>query len=426
VNMARLIKARLIAVGDELLNGRTLDANSHEIQQRLSRRGVVVGGVAVVPDRAAAIATALDATLAGCLVVLTGGLGPTQDDLTAEAVAAWAKVPLREEEAIAAILRARCEARGRPYGPNMVKQGMLPSGLAALPNPEGSAPAMVGDLCDRTLVLLPGVPSEMRVLWPLVEAWLDESGRLGPARPVLLRRTTRLSEPVLDRLTAPLLQEFPGCAWSWWLTRWGVDVQALAPAGVDAMPDGLAARLDETLGDRVWAREFVDLPAVVLSALRGAGLTVAAAESCTGGLLGAALTDVPGASDAYRGGIVAYADDVKRDLLDVPAALLRDHGAVSGECARAMAAGCRTRCRADTALSVTGVAGPGGGSAAKPVGTVWIGLASAQGTFAGRARFLAHRARNRELAVAAALDALRRHLADGGDPFAHTEADGWS
>lgn len=424
--MARLIKARLIAVGDELLNGRTLDANSHEIQQRLSRRGVVVGGVAVVPDRAAAIATALDATLAGCLVVLTGGLGPTQDDLTAEAVAAWAKVPLREEEAIAAILRARCEARGRPYGPNMVKQGMLPSGLAALPNPEGSAPAMVGDLCDRTLVLLPGVPSEMRVLWPLVEAWLDESGRLGPARPVLLRRTTRLSEPVLDRLTAPLLQEFPGCAWSWWLTRWGVDVQALAPAGVDAMPDGLAARLDETLGDRVWAREFVDLPAVVLSALRGAGLTVAAAESCTGGLLGAALTDVPGASDAYRGGIVAYADDVKRDLLDVPAALLRDHGAVSGECARAMAAGCRTRCRADTALSVTGVAGPGGGSAAKPVGTVWIGLASAQGTFAGRARFLAHRARNRELAVAAALDALRRHLADGGDPFAHTEADGWS
>ncbi len=424
--MARLIEARLIAVGDELLNGRTLDANSHEIQQRLSRRGVAVGGVAVVPDRAAAVAAALDATPAGCLVVLTGGLGPTPDDLTAEAVAAWAEVPLREDGAIADILRARCEARGRPYGPNMVKQGLLPRGLAALPNPEGSAPAMVGDLRGRTLVLLPGVPSEMRVLWPLVEAWLDDGGRLGPARPVLLRRTVRLSEPVLDRLTAPLLREFPGCAWSWWLTRWGVDVQALAPAGRDAMPDGLAAQLDEALGDRVWAREFVDLPAVVLSALRGAGATVATAESCTGGLLGAALTDVPGASDAYRGGIVAYADDIKRNLLDVPAALLRDHGAVSGECAVAMAAGCRARCGADAALSVTGVAGPGGGSAAKPVGTVWIGLASAAGTFAGRARFLAHRARNRELAVAVALDALRRHLADGGDPFAHAEADGWS
>lgn len=424
--MERLHEARLIAVGDELLNGRTLDANSHEIQQRLVRRGVSVGGVAVVPDRAAEIAAALAATPAGCLVVLTGGLGPTPDDLTAEAVAAWAGTQLREDAAVAALLRARCEARGRPYGPNMVKQGLLPSGLDALPNPEGSAPAMVGDLRGRTLVLLPGVPSEMRALWPLVEAWLDAGGRLGPARPVLLRRTTRLSEPVLDRLTAPLLAEFPGCAWSWWLTRWGVDVQALAPTGADAVPAGLAARLDEVLGDRVWAREFVDLPAVVLSALRGAGLTVAAAESCTGGLLGAALTDVPGASDAYRGGIVAYADDVKRELLEVPAELLREHGAVSGECARAMADGCRARCRADLALSVTGVAGPGGGSAAKPVGTVWIGLASAGGTFAGRMRFLAHRARNRELAVAVALDALRRHLASGGDPFAGAEADGWS
>ncbi len=424
--MSRLTDARLIAVGDELLNGRTLDANSHEIQQRLVRRGVDVGGVAVVPDRAAAIAAALTAAPAGCLVVLTGGLGPTPDDLTAMAVADWAGVALTQDDTVAAALRARCEARGRTYGPNLVKQSQLPQGLTALPNPEGTAPAMVGDLHGRTLVLLPGVPSEMRALWPLVEAWLQDGARLGPARPVLLRRTTRLSEPALARLTAPLLPQYPDCAWSWWLTRWGVDVQAVAPASETALPAGLADQLDAALGDRVWAREFVDLPAVVLTALRDAGATVAAAESCTGGLLGAAFTDVPSASDAYRGGIVAYADAVKRDLLDVPADLLRDHGAVSGECARAMAAGCRARCRADVALSVTGVAGPGGGSAAKPVGTIWFGLAAATGTFAGRARFPAHRGRNRELAVAVALDALRRHLADGGDPFAPADWDGWS
>ncbi len=424
--MSRLTEARLIAVGDELLNGRTLDANSHEIQPRLARRGVTVGGVAVVPDRDGAIASALEAAPPGCLVVLTGGLGPTPDDLTAAAVAAWAGVPLVEDGAVAAALRARCEMLGRPYGPNMIKQGLLPRGLSALHNPEGTAPAMVGDLRERTLVLLPGVPTEMRALWPLVESWLADGERLGPARPVLLRRTTRLSEPGVARLTAPMLQEYPDCAWSWWLTRWGVDVQAVAPAGEPALPRGLASRLDEVLGDRVWAREFVDLPAVVLAALDHAGATVATAESCTGGMLGAAFTDVPGASRAYRGGIVAYADDNKQVLLGVPTDLLREHGAVSGECARVMAANCRIRCRADTALAVTGVAGPGGGSAAKPVGTIWFGLASAAGTFAGRARLFAHRGRNRELAVAVALDALRRHLADGGDPFAAADWDGWS
>lgn len=412
------IRARLVAVGDELLNGRTVDTNSSFLQRRLAKRGVRVDAVTVVPDRADRIASALDAVPAGALVVVTGGLGPTRDDLTAETVAVWAGAPLREHEAVARHLRARCKERGYPYAENMIKQGLLPAGLDALINPLGTAPAMVGELCGRTLVMLPGVSQEVRALWESVEAWLFARGCLGEPLPGVLMRTVRFSEPALAGATEDLRGRHPGLDWSWWLTRWGVDVQAMSPAPDVALPEGLAGELAATLGDHVYARDLRGLHEVVQADLLAHGRTVAVAESCTGGMLGAALTENAGSSACFLGGALTYADAIKTSALGVAPVTLASHGAISVQTAREMAAGCRERFGSDHALSITGIAGPDGGTPDKPVGTVCLGLASACGVFVGRYRLGPHRYRNRELAVSFALDALRRHLATDTDPFA--------
>ena len=416
--MVRPTRVHLLSVGDELLNGRTVDTNANYLQRRLLARGMRVASVQTLPDRSDAIAEALDTAPDGALVLVTGGLGPTRDDLTAEAVAAWAGTPLREHAAVAEHLRARCERRGWAYAQNMIKQGLLPGGLEALINPLGTAPAMVGDLRGRTLVLLPGVPQEVRALWPLVEAWLSERGRLGDPVPGVLMRTVRCSEPGLARATEDLRARHADLDWSWWLTRWGVDVQAASPAADVGLPGSLAGDLAAVLGDHVYAQDLRGLHEVVQAELIARGRTVAVAESCTGGLLGAALTETAGSSACFLGGALTYADAVKTAALGVAPATLAVHGAVSPEVAREMAVGCRDRFGADHALSITGIAGPDGGTPEKPVGTVCFGLASATGAYAGRALFGPHRYRNRELAVAFALDALRRHLRDGADPFA--------
>lgn len=415
------MSARLVSVGDELLNGRTVDTNAGDTQRRLLARGVPVTGVAVVPDRPDAIAAALDATPAGSLVVLTGGLGPTPDDLTVAALAAWAGLALEEDAEAAAALRARAAARGLDYGPHLAKQALRPVGFRALINPAGTAPALVGEAGGRLCVLLPGPPPEIAALWPGVEAELAARGILADAHACVLRRTCALSEPEVSRRTESLRKRWPDALWSWWLTRWGVDVQAAA-AGPDALPPELGPALDAALGDGVYADRLEGLNDVVVAALRDRGATLAVAESCTGGLLGAAITDVPGASEVFLGGVLSYADAAKRALLDVPADLLATHGAVSGPVAEAMAAGARRRLGADFALAATGIAGPGGGTDAKPVGTTWLALAGPDGVWSGRRRFRSFRERNRQLAVSHALDALRRHLREGRDPWAEPGA----
>lgn len=416
VTPVMLRTARVIAIGDELLNGRTTDTNSTTLERRLLARGVRVEGVEVVPDAAGAIGAALERTPSGRLVFLTGGLGPTPDDLTAEAVADWGGVALVARATVEQQLRARCVERGWPFGPNMVKQTLLPAGLDPVLNSRGTAPGMCGDLNGRTLIVLPGPPNEIEALWPGVIAWLEAAGHLGAATASIRLRTVRMPEPVLARETAPLVAAHPDLAWSWWLGRWGVDVQAGSLDG-SLLPAGLEADLCGLLGDHVWGRGDEELPEVVVAALRARGATLGLAESCTGGLVGGAVTEVPGASDVFLGGFLTYSDDVKRGQLGVPAETLAAHGAVSAETARAMASGVRERLGVDYALSVTGIAGPGGGSAEKPIGTTWFGLAGPDAVYAGRFRFTGDRARNRQLATAVALDALRRHLLDGRDPF---------
>ncbi len=412
-----MVSARLISVGDELLIGRTVDTNASATQRRLLAYGVRVRGVAVVPDRAEAIAAALDAAADARLVILTGGLGPTPDDLTVASVAAWAGSPLEDDAGVEAALRRWAEGRGVPFGPHLAGQARRPVGFRSLINPAGTAPALVGEARGRVCVLLPGPPSEIAALWPAVETELAARGLLAAAPSTVIRRTCTLPEPEVARRTAPLRDRWPHALWSWWLTRWGVDVQVAAADAAGLDPE-LGPALDAVLGDRVYARDMAELNDVTVAALRERGATLAVAESCTGGMIGAAITDVSGSSAVFLGGLLTYADAAKGDLLDVPADVLAAHGAVSSPVAAAMAAGARRRLGADYALSVTGIAGPDGGSDDKPVGTTWIGLAAPGGVWTGVHRFRSFRERNRQLAVSHALDALRRHLLTDADPWA--------
>jgi nicotinamide-nucleotide amidase len=401
-----------VAVGDELLCGRTSDTNSREVQRSLLSHGLSFQRVTVVPDDAAAIAEALSATPAGALVIVTGGLGSTPDDVTREAVAAWAGVPLVRDHTVAARLEEFCRTRSVRLGQHLARQALHPEGLSPLLNPVGTAPALVGPLAGRLFVLLPGVPAELRALLPLVRDWLAGAGHPGGRRPTLLLRTAQAAESTLVELCRPLLAPHAQLRWSWWQSRWGVDL-GVSASGTPSATEALATVTEELrrlLGLAVYAHRPRELNEVVVGLLSERGQTVGVAESCTGGQVGARLTDVAGASACFQGGFIVYADEIKRGLLGVAPDLLATHGAVSRPVAEAMARGCRQRLAVDLAVAVTGIAGPSGGSEQKPVGTTWIAIAGPEATFAHCYRFSGTRARNRGLATAAALDLLRRQL----------------
>jgi len=401
---------RIVAVGDELLEGRTSDTNSTRIQRALAEHAIDVRGIAVVHDRLADIEAALDATEPGDLVFVCGGLGSTRDDLTREAVAAWAGVELQWRDDVAARLADEYRRRGFERDLTRDKQPLIPAGCEAVANPVGTAPGILGQLRDRWLAVLPGVPSELAAMLPAMVEGLAAAGVLPLARPVFLWRVAQMAEIAVAELTEPVRQRYPDLHWSWWVVPWGVDVRVAAVAEQSADLAAAARDLDAALGDLVYAREMVDLPRVVQDLLLRAGRSLAVAESCTGGLLGGAITSQDGSSACFRGGVLSYANEAKFDLLNVAADVLLAHGAVSREVVVQMADGARVRLGADHALAVTGVAGPGGGTPAKPVGTTWLGLAGPQGTEAACFRFSGDRERIRQLAVATALDMLRRSL----------------
>jgi len=418
-------RLKIIAVGDELLEGRTADTNSGRIQRALGGHALRCGLIQVVPDDEAAIRCALERTAPGDLVFLTGGLGSTPDDLTRDALARWAGVPLDEDSDVRAQLEERWRRRGVASSPGVARQCQVPRGLAALANPVGSAPGLVGRLRERTFALLPGVPAELEGLLPAIVLRLERDGALPVARATLVRRTAQYPELMLVERCAAARAAFPRLDWSWWLSDWGVDIRVRAGADDQEHLAAVGRMLDAELARLVYARDGTDLPATVVRLATAGGRTLAVAESCTGGLVGGALTGVPGASACFRGGVLAYADQAKRDLLGVPPPVLAQEGAVSEATVRAMAVGCRERLGADLAVSVSGISGPDGGTPAKPVGTTWLGLATPAGAFAQRLRFAGDRGRNRQLAVAAALDALRRALEDGGTQSPWRHGDTW-
>jgi nicotinamide-nucleotide amidase len=416
-------RIELLSIGNELLLGETVDTNAAWIAQRLAVEGIAVTRKTTAGDDIAEIGDALAAALRRSgTVVCTGGLGPTPDDLTRHALAAVYGRELVVDEGWLDVLRGRYARRGVPMPAANRVQAEHPAGSQLLPNGRGTAPGIALEDDEHGLaVLLPGVPSEMRALLeaeviPLLRR------RLAPAGGIVSRtvRTAGLSEALVAERVADIAGDTGPLALAFLPHGTGVDLRlTYAPAagvgGAQADPaavlDGVVARLCERLGANVYALGAVDLAEVVGGMLRERSMTLALAESCTGGLVARRMTEVPGASDYVLGGFVTYSNESKRAMLGVADATLREHGAVSEACVREMAAGARRAAGSDVAIAITGIAGPGGGTADKPVGTVWLAVALPTAVHVRRTLFPGDRTEVRERAAQAALDMLRRSLA---------------
>ncbi len=410
--------AHILSQGNELVTGLRTDTNATHLAARLTGLGFAVRGVWSCGDRLEDLVATLAGAAEGAdLVVSTGGLGPTEDDLTAEAAARAAGVGLAlDEGALQAVARAYA-AYGREPGATGRKQATLPAGSEVVPNPVGSAPGFALAIGGAWCVFLPGVPREMEAMLeasvvPMARARWD----LAPPRQVTFR-VAAVGESDLQRRLAALPPRDGRIHLGFRTFLHENHVKLTAPGDDDpALARDFARAVEAAraiLGDDCFTEADESLPAVVDRLLRERGHTVAVAESCTGGLLGSWITSVSGSSDVFRMGWLTYADEAKQALLGVPAAALGEHGAVSEPVARAMAEGARARAGADWALAITGVAGPTGGTAEKPVGTVFVAVAGPERTEVRRFQFFREREVNRRLSARSALELLRRALLRG-------------
>ncbi len=419
------MRIEIITIGDELLLGFTIDTNGAHLARELAAIGVTIVRRTSVGDGAdeiaAAVREALDRTGA---VITTGGLGPTADDLTKPSIAALFGRGMVLNAEILAGLEARWRARfARDMPASNRQQAMLPEGARVLVNRHGSAPGVwLEDERGRWVAMLPGVPREMRgmladELGPLIAERARAEARGGELTVVRSRtlRTTSIAESAIADRLGDLARGAEGCSLAYLPGREGTDLRlTIRGQGAGAADEALARAADRVrarVAEWVYGEESTDLAAVVLDACRARGHTIAVAESCTGGLLGARLTSIAGSSDVVRGGIIAYANEVKTAQLGVDAALIASDGAVSERVAAQMATGACARIGADIAIALTGVAGPGGGSEDKPVGTVWIGVAIAGDVKTVRNVFVGDREEIRFRAAQFALDLVRRALA---------------
>ncbi len=412
------MSAEILCIGTELLLGNITNGNARWIAEQLAALGIPHHRQLVVGDNRERLIAELQAAAERCRVLITtGGLGPTPDDLTTEAISAAFGAPLVEHPQVWAEIQARLAARGRPCAASNRRQAFLPEGAALLPNPTGTAPGMIwSPRPDFTILTFPGVPSEMRAMWEATAApWLRAAGL---AEGVFASRMlhfwgvgeSNLAEQMADLLegTNPTVAPYAGSG----EVKLRITARAATAEAAVQLLEPVEAEIRARTGALCFGVDEASLASVVLEQLRSRGQTLAVAESCTGGGLGAALAAVPGASDVLLGGVIAYANSVKQGLLGVPAALLEAHGAVSDPVARAMAEGARRATGADWALAITGVAGPGGGSAEKPVGLVHIAVAGPAGCSSEGVRFGASRGRSwiQTLAAGETLNRLRLAL----------------
>lgn len=416
------MKLEIITIGDELLLGFTIDTNAAYLARELAAHGVEIVRRATVGDDAEAIATAVrDALERTGAVITTGGLGPTADDLTKPAIAALFGRRLEMREEIVAMI----EERFRLYGfkgsmpVSNRQQALVPEGARVLDNRHGSAPGIwIEDERRGWVAMLPGVPREMRgmthdVIVPELVA------RMGPIREVVRSRTLRcmgISESHLADLLGARAREVHGLPVAYLPSVAGIDLR-LTTRGMSSdeatlLLDAAVAELRPIIGDYIYGEDDDDLAEVVLQQTRERGLRIAVAESCTGGMLGARLTAIPRSSDVFVGGVIAYHDDVKVNLLGVDPKTLREHGAVSESTAREMAKGIRRALGSDIGVAITGIAGPSGGSPEKPVGLVWIAAAVADHVRATHRVYPGHREEIRQRASQGALDLVRRMFRD--------------
>lgn len=407
--------AELISTGRELLNGRTLNRHAATLGEYLGRLGIRLQRDTTVPDDQDLIRRAVEEALARTdLVFVSGGLGPTSDDLTRDAVAeAFQRDIVMDADSLATI-RERFIRQGRHLSLPGERQALVVEGAAVLSNRVGAAPGERIEHAGKVLFLLPGPPREFEVVYTdHIAPWLKATFPGRPALTEQLFMVTGMGEAdVIVRFEASELPvgraELAYCA-----APGQVEIRLGGPEDAGDDVAETADRIRALLGTCIYAEERLHLEDVVIRGLVKAGWTAAVAESCTGGLLGMRLTSVPGASEVFRGGIIAYANEVKAELLRVPREMLDREGAVSEAVAGAMARGVRQQLHADVGLAITGVAGPGGGAPDKPVGTVCIAMSTPEGDQVERHRFPGDRTWVRERSALRALDMLRLVLPTG-------------
>jgi competence/damage-inducible protein CinA-like protein len=405
----------LVTVGTELLLGFTLDTNGAEIARRLAAAGIRVVRRTAVGDRAEEIRDGVAEALRRTGAVLTtGGLGPTRDDITKLAVADLYGAALDFDESVWADLLARFARLGRAPVASNRTQAEVPRGAVVLRNRWGTAPGLWLDGAPGLTIMLPGVPQEMRMLLEH-EVAPRLASRAGTA---VIRsrtvRTTGIAESTLAERMGEVETEIAPVTLAYLPGLDGVDLRLTAwQLAEDEAERRLASAIELLVargGEHVYGEGETDLAALVLERARLAGWSLGTAESCTGGLVGVRLTEIPGSSDVFQGSAVCYSNRLKTELVDVPPALIEKHGAVSEAVARAMAEGACRRLGVDLAVAVTGVAGPGGGTPEKPVGLVWFAAADRHGTVARSFMVLGTRREIRARAAQAALNLLRIRL----------------
>ena len=413
------MKACILAIGSEMLTPFRVDTNSLVVTERLNAIGYDVRLKAVLADDIDEVAKVLEAVLAWAdVIIVTGGLGPTEDDITREAVARVLNLPLEVDDAIVSGIQARFARRGLKMPENNRRQGMVPRGAVVLENANGSAPGLWLERGATTIVLLPGPPREMT---PMLDAVIRDRLAARAAGARLFRRTLKItgrSESDVDAQAERIYTK--------WITQpVPISTTILAVSGQielhltarassqeagDAALDQAVQELQQSLGEIVYSTDGRSLEAVVGGLLRERTMTLAVAESCSGGLLASRLTDIPGSSDYLERGVVCYSNRAKTELLGVPAALIEAQGAVSEPVALAMATGIRDRARTDVGIGITGIAGPGGGTPAKPVGMVCVAVVVGEKTWVRTFQFVGGRELVKWQSATSAMNMLRLTL----------------
>ncbi|HEV2705256.1 MAG TPA: competence/damage-inducible protein A [Pyrinomonadaceae bacterium] len=410
-----MLTAEIIAIGSELLTPDRTDTNSLWLTEKLNGIGVEVKLKTVVGDDDARLEEAIrDALRRSRVVITTGGLGPTEDDITRKVAARAMGRRLVLDEKVLESIREKFVHWGRKMPEINARQAMVIEGAHVLDNPRGTAPGLFIEHEGRAVVLLPGPPREMRPMFEesVITRLSAKAGDVRVARRVL--RVTGMGESAVDERIAPVYTQYQNPQTTILFNRSEIEIHLTAQAkterDAELLLDGLAGQIEERLGDAIFAFRGETMEEVVGLRLAVGGYTLATAESCTGGLIAQRLTEVLGSSTYFKEGIVAYSNDAKERLLGVPSDFIAEYGAVSAPVAEAMAEGARLRAETDFAISVTGIAGPTGGSEEKPVGLVYIALSDDAHTEHRKLMIPGDRQLIRWRSSQAALDLLRRRL----------------
>jgi len=413
------MKSEIIAVGSEMLTPFRQDTNSLCLTEKLNEIGVSVAFKTIVGDRRKDLVGVIRNALARTdIVILMGGLGPTEDDLTRESVAEALSLTLRREAAQVAALHARAATWRMPMAENNLKQADVIEGATVLPNPNGSAPGQwIETLYSgyrKLIMLIPGPPNECQPLFE--EECLPRLRAVLPVRHIAKRilKAAMIPESQADKLLAPIYSEYPDVETTILAHAGDIQLTLLCSKGskelAEQRVEELATRMEEALDDWLYSSEGESLEQIVLYYLGLRQSTLAVAESCTGGMIAQRITAVPGSSRSFLGGAVVYSNEMKTTFADVPPELIARYGAVSSEVAGALAEGIRKRTGASLGLGVTGIAGPTGATDTKPVGLVHIAVSDGQSTDTFERNFRGARDRVRDWATQQALDLVRRKL----------------